>query len=187
MSPLVRRCKRLYLSYFSQPSSDRLVYRLLRKHRICKFLELGIGTGVRAQRILQLATDDRRPRSISYTGVDLFESRSEADGPGLSLKLAHRQLKIGGARVRLVPGDPYSALARVANELGAIDLILISADQDRQSLGKAWFYVPRIMHAETLVFLEDRPAAEGALQFSRVPRLQIEQWAAQTTPRRAAA
>jgi predicted O-methyltransferase YrrM len=187
MSRLVRHCKRLYFSYFSQPSSDRFVYRFLRKRRIRKILELGIGTGVRAQRMLQLATGDQYPPSISYTGVDLFESRSETDGPGLSLKLAHRQLKVAGARVRLVPGDPYSALARIANELGAIDLILISADQDRQSLAKAWFYVPRIMHAETLVLLEDRHATAGVMKLSRVPRLQIEQWAAQTTPRRAAA
>jgi hypothetical protein len=186
MSPLVCRCKRFYLSYFSQPSSDRLVYRLLRKQRISKILELGIGTGCRARRLLELAASGRPPVPVSYTGVDLFESRSEADGPGLSLKLAHRQLKVGGARVRLVPGDPYSALARVANELGPLDLVVISADQDRPSLARAWFYVPRILHAETCVFLEGR-TPDGILQLSRVSRLQIEQWAAQTTPRRAAA
>lgn len=187
MLPLVRRCKRLYLSYFSQPSCDRVIYRQFSKRRISKILELGIGQATRSLRMLELATHGQPPAAISYTGVDLFESRAATDGPGLSLKLAHQRFKATGARVRFVPGDPYSALARIANELGAVDLILISADQLGPSLARAWFYVPRLLHAETQAFIEEPPSDDGTRRLSRLTHFEINERAAQATPRRMAA
>lgn len=187
MLPMIGRFRRLYFSYFSQPSCDRVIYRHLSKRRIDKILELGIGEATRSLRMLELATRGRSPAEVSYTGVDLFESRSAADGPGLSLKLAHQRLKASGARVRLAPGDPYSALARIANELGAVDLILISADQLGPSLARAWFYVPRLLHAETQAFIDEPPAADGKRRLCRLTHFEINERAAQAAPRRAAA
>ncbi|HUY93384.1 MAG TPA: hypothetical protein VMV10_31950 [Pirellulales bacterium] len=187
MLPLVRRCRRLYFSYLSQPSGDRVVYRQLSKRRVSKILELGIGEGTRSLRMLELATHGQPPAAVSYTGVDLFESRSTTDGPGLSLKLAHQRFKATGARVRLAPGDPYSALSRIANELGAVDLMLISADQLGPSLAKAWFYVPRLLHAETQVFIELAPSGDGKRRLSRLTHFEIKDRAAQAAPRRMAA
>ena len=186
MLPLVRPCRRLYFAYFSQPACDRVIYRLLSKRRISKILQLGIGDGTRTLRMLELAAHGQEPTAISFTGVDLFEARSEADGLGLSLKAAHQRLKATGARVRLAPGDPYSALARIANELGAIDLLLVSADQPGPSLAKAWFYVPRLLHAETQVFVEESPAG-GTRRFLRLTNFEVNERAAQAAPRRAAA
>jgi hypothetical protein len=187
MLPLVRHCRRFYFAYLSRPASDRAIYRFLRKHRVRKILELGIGSGQRTLRMLELAAHEHAEAPISYTGIDLFESRSESDGPGLSLKAAHRQLKATGARVRLVPGDPYAALARTANELGEVDLIVVSADQDRPSLDRAWFYFPRILHAQTQIFLEERRGADGACELNVLNRDQIAERVGLTGPRRAAA
>lgn len=187
MLPLVRQCKRLYLSYFSQPASDRGLYRLLGKGQVSKILELGIGDGTRTLRMLELAAHRQPPAAVSYTGVDLFEARTEADGPGMSLKSAHQRLKATGARVRLAPGDPYSALARIANELGAVDLMLIAADQNGPSLARAWFYVPRLLHAETQVFVEESQSDEQKSRLVRLTAFDINQRAAQAAPRRAAA
>jgi hypothetical protein len=150
-------------------------------------LELGIGDGARTLRMLQLAMQGQPPSAISYTGVDLFEARTEADGPGLSLKAAHQRLKATGARVRLAPGDPYSALARIANELGAVDLILVSADQAGASLDRAWFYVPRLLHAETQVFVEESTSDEQKGRLSPLTPFEVNQRAAKAAPRRAAA
>jgi hypothetical protein len=103
------------------------------------------------------------------------------------LKLAHQRLKAQGVRVRLAPGDPYSALSRIANELGAIDLVLISADQDSASLARAWFYVPRLLHAETQVFVEEKPSGDNPSRLVRLSAFDVNQRAAQAAPRRAAA
>jgi hypothetical protein len=68
------------------------------------------------------------------------------------LKQAFGDLRGTGVTARLVPGDPHSALARTANSLSGTDLLILSADIDRDSLAQAWRFVPRMVHANTLVF-----------------------------------
>jgi hypothetical protein len=128
MARLVRQLRYLYLAFFSKPVPDRRLYRHIRRHKSRRILELGVGTRERALRLIEVAAQ-AGPNRVSYTGVDLFEMRSESDGPGVSLKLAYRDLQASGARVRLVPGRANSALAQTANSLGPHDLVLIAADQ----------------------------------------------------------
>lgn len=148
------RLRALYLSYLSTPTYDRPIYRAICRQRVRKILELGIGDGRRAVRMIELAGLFHPPPKIEFSGMDLFESRSAADGPGMSLKMAHRLLGRTGARVQLIPGDPYTGLAVAANRLGQLDLVVISARLDPRSLAPAWFYVPRLLHDSTRVFQE---------------------------------
>jgi hypothetical protein len=104
--------------------------------------------------MLEVAAQFHCPRDIRYTGIDLFEARSAADGPGISLKAAHQLLQPTGARIQLVPGTPQEGLARVANELGKVDLVVLSAQPDVQHLAHAWFYIPRLLDERSQVFLE---------------------------------
>ncbi len=123
--------------------------------------------------------------AIRFTGVDLFESRTSADGPGVSLKLAHRRLGSTGAKVLLVPGDPSSALARAANAIGQIDLMVVSSRLDPQSLAESWFWVPRMLHPDTVIFLEDNQPG-GRKTLRPVDHTEIEAWAGTHMRRRAA-
>ncbi|MHC4177622.1 MAG: hypothetical protein ACYSWU_08950 [Planctomycetota bacterium] len=148
------RLRALYLSYLSTPTGDRLIYREICRRKVRKILELGVGSGQRAVRMIQLAGLFRPLGEIEFSGMDLFESRSAADGPGMSLKMAHRLLGRTGAHIQLIPGDPYIGLARSANSLGQLDLVVVSARLDPVSLARAWFYVPRLLHDRTLVFQE---------------------------------
>src|SRR3972149_208521 len=111
------RWKMFYLSYLSKPSSDRQIYRAIFYIKPRRILELGIAQGRRALRMIDAAARFNDPSDIQYTGMDRFEDRAEADGPGLSLIAAHRILKPSGARVKLIPGDPLRSLARAANDL----------------------------------------------------------------------
>ncbi|HEY5313898.1 MAG TPA: hypothetical protein VIK18_15320 [Pirellulales bacterium] len=181
MSP-VRALRYLYLAYFSAPRHDRLLYRHARNHRVQRILELGLGSTERACRLIELATRASGQR-VSYTGIDLFELRGEQTA-GVSLKLAHRRLAATGARVRLVPGDPHSALAAVANSLVATDLVIVSADQDRPALEKAWFYLPRVLSPAAVVFVEE-PVAGGIL-LRQMPADELARLAASPGRRRAA-
>ena len=70
----------------------------------------------------------------------------------MSLKQAFAALRQPEVKVQLVPGDPNMALRRVANSLTGTDLLLIAADQDRDSLAAAWTWVPRMLTATSLVF-----------------------------------
>jgi hypothetical protein len=152
--------KYLYLSHFSQPSWERTLYRSMRLTRPRKILEVGLADAVRSRRLIEVAQRYQPAGEIEYVGIDLFEARP-SESPGIPLKEAHRRIKPLGCRVQLVPGDPFSALARTANSLRAMDLVIVSADQDPASLARAWFYVPRILHEGSRVHVEEVSSEPG--------------------------
>jgi hypothetical protein len=174
-----------YLCYLSKPAGERILYRIIQKHRVHSILEMGIGTAQRAIHMIEMAQNGSPEETISYVGIDLFESRQASDGPGVSLKKAHQILGATGARIQLMPGDPFSALARSANGMMGTDLVVISARQDRRSLERAWFYLPRIVHAGSHVFREERVPAGGA-RLELVGHDQITALASRQSMRRAA-
>ena len=153
-----------YLLYFAQPAADRALYWALKSRPIRTIVELGIGlgsaSGNRTERLLEVAAWRRDCLPLAYTAIDLFESRP-AHQPRLTLKQAFHDLRPTGANIRLVPGDPYSALVRTANALTGTDLLIIAADQDRESLAQAWRFVPRMIHPRTLIFQQDAASGPG--------------------------
>ena len=176
--------KSAYLTLLSQPSHERLVYRLIRTHRPGTIVELGVGRAVRSQRMLQLAAHYSPGEKIRFTGIDMFEGRDDPSS-SLSLKEAHRLLKASGGRVHLVPGDPLSALSRSANSLQGTDLLVIGADQDERSLEQAWFYIPRMLHDQSIVVIEDRTGSRLGMRV--IPVETIDQFAARNASSRRAA
>ncbi len=176
----------LYLSGFSKPVSDRQVYRAVRKRRIANVVELGVGSAQRAERVIRLAQAVSPGKKIQYTGIDEFELRPPEAGDGLTLKEAYRRLRATGASIRLTPGDPASALVRKANELTGVDLLLISADQDAESLRRAWFYVPRMLHNNSLVLRERRHPESGERTLETITHAAIRQLIERDPQQRAA-
>jgi hypothetical protein len=184
--PTPRTIRFLYLSCFSKPAIDRAVYRIIRKQRVRRIVELGIGTARRAARMIEVAGLQFPPSGVHYTGVDLFEARGPSDGPGTTLKAAHRLLARTGARVQLLPGDPLSALSRAANSLGGSQLVIISAGHRPDALARAWFYLPRMLDRGSCVLIEKPGGRAGEPSIQRVPREQIDRMAEAASLRRAA-
>ncbi len=184
MLPSTSRLRSLYLSHLSKPAVDRPVYQAIRRHRVRRILELGIGVGQRSARMIEAAAYCHPIEEVRYFGIDPFEGRCSADGPGVTLKMAHRHLTGMHARVQLIPGDPYSGLSRSANSIGQIDLIVISHRIDPSGLARAWLYMPRMMHGSTLV-LRETVQAPGRTAFRPIDRAEIDELAA-TGLRRAA-
>jgi hypothetical protein len=170
-----RLLRTLYLLYLSQPASRRGLYKAVRVRPVRSIVELGIGLGGRTERILEIA--GWKADSLRYTGIDLFEGRP-GGAPGISLKEAFAQLRLPGVRVQLVPGDPYTALLRVANALVNTDLLLISANQDQESLARAWTWVPRMLTPTSLVFLEEAGPKERETLWRQVASDEIQSLAA---------
>ena len=146
----------LALAFFSQPKSDRPIYRLIRRLQPQRIVELGIGNGQRSERIIRLA---RTFGPVHFVGIDMFEG-SPPGVPHMSLKNAHQRLTVLGDEVRLIPGDAGSTLPRRANELTNIDLIIISATQPSASVAVAWSYLPRMLHPTSRVLLETPTATD---------------------------
>ena len=148
------RLRLFYLLHLSKPASDRLIYREIRRQKPRKIVEIGMGTGQRAAKMIELLREFRDARNICYTAIDLFEARAVADGPGISLRQAHCLLKATGARIQLAPGTAGEALSRIANSLSQVDLLVISGHVPAEQIARAWFFVPRMSHPGTQVFQE---------------------------------
>jgi len=181
------RIKYAYYAYLAKPKSERTLYREIRRTHPQRIVELGIAADRRTLRMLQVVAR-YAGGPVEYTGIDLFEARP-AGQQVLSLKAAHKLLKPMADKVRLLPGDPFSALAGAANGLSNTDLLIISAGQDAEALAKAWFYVPRMLSGDTLVLQEQSdPGNASGTRLVPLQRLEIEAWAAaQTKARRRAA
>lgn len=171
---IVAGLKQLHLAYFSRPESDRPLYRAIRRTGAKKLLALGVGDCQRVCRMIAAAGNFGPAVEVRFIGIDLFEARPDDSSPGMSLKDAYRKLKATGASIQLLPGNPFTALARSANALGPMDIIVIAADQDASSLERAWFYVPRLLRASTRVFQEIAATANQATHFRELTMGEIE-------------
>jgi hypothetical protein len=177
-----RLLRRLYLLYLSQPAAERVLLQAIRRKPVRSIVELGIGFGGRTQRLLEIASWHKESLPLRYTGIDLFEARPSGHG-GPSLKQAYGQLRLSGVNMQLVPGEPSAALRRVANSLTGTDLLLIAANQDRESLDRAWTWMPRMLTPQSLIFLEEPAGNADQMCWRPMKLLEIQQLAAQTGKR----
>ena len=181
-----RLIKYLHLAYFAKPVADRAVFRTIHKIRAGNLVGIGLGDGQLARKMVLFARRDAGRLRVRFTGIDLFEMRSDDSG-GLSLKQAHQTLHALGARTQLVPGDPFSALARNANALLGTDLVVIRADQLGTAMDRAWFYVPRMLHERSVVLVERLGGDGQAVAYEVLDRQAVQRLADATPPMRRAA
>lgn len=167
---------------FSQPVCDRLIYKLIKKHRFRSFLEFGLEDGTRCETMIRVATKYGASRNVRYTGIDPFDARSSSQDK-LPLIEVHRMLQPTNAKTQLVPGDIQTAISQIANSHVRTDLILISAGYDKEALEASWFFFPRMLHSGSLVLIQD----EAGQEFKAMNRLQIEKLAEKHSPKRAIA
>jgi hypothetical protein len=165
-----------YLAYLSQPATDRLLYRSIDKRPLRSILEIGVGSGVRAERLIAVTMRHTTDAELCYTGIDLFEDRP-AGAERIGLKQAYQSLRQQHVKVQLVPGDPFAALARISNYITGVDLVVVSGDQDADSMARAWLFLPRMIHAETLIFSQATDAHGKLTDFVEMTRQQLDELA----------
>ncbi|MDZ4817558.1 MAG: hypothetical protein SGJ20_01145 [Planctomycetota bacterium] len=180
------RLKGLWSSCFSRPTADRTLLRQVGDRPLRRLVELGISDPERTLRLIQSAKKRNSGETIEYVGIDPFEMRSAENGEAVTLKEIHCKLRATEAKIKLVPGDPFSALARIANSLSGIDLVLISDNVDAQTLARAWFYLPRILAPTSLVLWADKSDPEAPEAYREVSREELSQLSGSQSRRRAA-
>jgi hypothetical protein len=182
---ILSRIQFLHLFYFSKPDADRPLYRTVYRQRFRKIVEVGISDAQRAMRLIQVAGRNFPLSQVRYVGLDWFESRPSGAEGGMTLKAAHRLLRRSGARIQLLPGDPLESLARNANDLGQVDVLLFSAGMEPAERPWLWYYLPRILHPRSQVYVE-RQTADGKTSLVLLDRREIERRAKSSRARRAA-
>lgn len=174
-----------WLLYFSKPVGDRQLFKAVKGRTIRSIVEIGVGDASRITKVLEVLQWTPQPEPIRYAGIDLFEARG-ASQPKLSLKAAFQQFKETGTKFQLIPGDPYSALARTANNLSQTDLVIIAADQVGESLDRSMAYLPRMIHPQTLIFQEEGDRTSSKHAYRQISVAEIQKRATSLKSRRAA-
>jgi len=144
-----------YLSWsqLSKPSNDRIAYRMIKKHKFRSLVEIGLGEGIRCERMIRVAQKFSDSSRIRYTGIDLFEER-ESSETQMKLIEMHRKLNGMGAKAQLVPGNFSSSIQQIANSHLRTDLVVIqcAASGDafaQQDFANSWKFLPRMLHASS--------------------------------------
>ena len=172
------------LCWLSRPAGDRVLFRLIRQRKPRKMMLLGLGDATRAMRMISLAQRYNPPDQVSFAGIDRFDSRP-VDVPHFSLKDAPSPVAPTGSRINLIPGDPREALARAVTALHGIELFVVSADQEAQSLAQAWYFVPRMLAPQAVVLREEHTGKGRVLKL--MSPLDLERLSQSAAPRRRAA
>lgn len=167
----ISKLRYFQLAMFSNPACDRVLYKAIKKYKIASIVEIGLGNLVRAENMIRVATRFAGSSRVRYTGVDLFEGRPDSE-PSVRFKDAHQRLKKYDVRLQLAPGEVFPALTRIANSHMRTDLIVVSAGYDSASLVETWFYIPRMLHAASLFFIQD--PGDISSKFERLSRVEIE-------------
>ena len=155
-------------------------------HIARRVLEIGLGTLQRTERLLSLLQTIAPEEGVQYVGLDRFEGRLPGDPPGVTLKQAHQRLR-PLARVQLWPGSADTSLSRLCNHLGLFDLVLVSADNEPQHLERSWFFIQRVVNAQTTILVETAAKTRGGATLWQVlEKSQLDALAARTLQRRAA-
>jgi hypothetical protein len=167
---------RIWLNHFTKPAEERVLLKHVLEHDVRDLLEIGLGTLERTERLLSTLGSP----AVRYVGLDLFESRSVGDAPGVTLKEAHRRLTKRCA-VQLVPGDVSGSLGRICNHIGVFDMVLVADGIDARSLERVWFFVRRLVRPTSAVFEQ---ASDGRWQM--LTREQLDARSHQVLGRQAA-
>ncbi len=173
--------KSFRLRHFSKEKHERPLLKLVHKHRCTRIVELGVSDLERTLRMLQIAQTAQADAHIRYTGIDSFDARSD-ELPQLTLKDAHQRLTAHRGKTRLAPGTVEHILPRLANELADTDLLLVSHYAELAPESDVWYYVPRMLHADSLVLMEQHE--ENGTLFSEIGRDVVEARAEEAAHRR---
>ncbi len=152
--PLRTRLQLFYLLHLCQPAADRVVFQAIYRAKAQRILELGLTSAARTLRMLTVARLATPSKTPYYIGIDLFEDRPGPTPAVWSLREAYRTLRAAGAQVRLVPAEPSMGLMQVANELGKLDLMLISAGAMPAENSHLWLFLPRMLNQQAVVLCQ---------------------------------
>ena len=170
-----------WLSWLARPKGDRSLFRLIRQRKPRKIMVLGLGDLTRAVRMISLAQRYQQADYIHFAGIDRFDTRP-VSAPRLPLKEAHVQLRATRSLINLIPGQPRETLMRAANALYGIELIVVSADQDAESMAQSWFYLQRVLAPGAVVFQEEPVEDQHVLRI--LSQDELSRLAAASAPQR---
>lgn len=174
----------VYLAHFASPKGNRQLFHTIKRERVCRIVEIGIGDLARAEALIQVAQRFAGDKKVWYTGFDMFEARPTGQ-TRIALKDAYCRLRATEANIRLVPGVPRMSLSSAANAHQNTDLVIVGSAFSDVDIQGGWHYVPRMLHDRSVILSEQR-TTDGQVSYTPISRAQIAELAARDSNRRAA-
>lgn len=144
----------LYLTHFSTPVDERAIYRRIRKNVPQQIVECGIQRGERMGRMLRLLKYvSPKTDSFTYVCTDPFEGRTEIDGPGLSLRKAHKLLSQLELRHRCIPAPSEMGIIQLSRSVKDVDFLVI-AMPELDWLGRRGALLAATLADQAVIFLK---------------------------------
>jgi hypothetical protein len=144
----VQFLRQIYLTRFSRPAQNREIYRELYRAKPTSLFVLGVDSLPFVQELTELMHGWKPSERVRLALLDPFDARP-AGTPRLTLRETNAHFADKPVRLTLHPGDPATALPRIANQLGVADAILLSPSIDPAEFAPAWYFLPRLMHPES--------------------------------------
>jgi len=170
-----------YLTHFSKPVSHRAIYRHIQSEHPRKVLEIGLQRAERTLNIIQMLLKYCGEKSdVHYCCIDPFEARTSADGPGLSLRKAHRLINKFGIQTRLIPLPPANAVRQLHlnRQIEKVDLAVIAMPDVKWLPGCVTSLSALIHESAGIFFGVPTSNEEGGFLFERIDLADLEYIAA---------
>ena len=166
-----------YLTHFSKPADHRAIYRHIQSEHPRRVLEIGIQRAERTLIMLQMLIKYHGKASdVHYCGIDPFESRTPTDGPGLSLRKAHRLISRFGVTSRLIPATPSCAVRQLHLDrlIEKVDLVII-ATPNSSWLSGSISALGELIHESAGIFLGTPiPESNMMYEFTKIDFSELE-------------
>lgn len=146
---------------FKGPRRYRHLYDQIKITGAKNILEIGVWNGVRAKKMLEVASEKNEISSLNYFGFDLFEEmdsdvyESEISKMPPSKADVQRLLSETGASINLYAGDTMKTLPAVVDSLPKMDFIYIDGGHSHETVANDWKYSEMLMHKDTVVIFDD--------------------------------
>ncbi len=137
------------LLHLSKPAGDRVLYKAVRGQTVASVLEINVTSLARTERLIGWLRKQGNEGPLRYAAIDLFEMAET--GAKLGLKEFHQRLSALGVKPLPIPGSPAQGLPRVANALGAIDVVILEVPAEQLADPLLQTLLARVMHQQTIV------------------------------------
>lgn len=158
----------LYKWHFSR---WKKILQLVREVQPKTIMEIGIGNGKSAKKIITNSSQARKDSDIEYYGFDFFETAPIfQDIDNMSLlqtissefippdeEVVRKRLQETGAQVNLFKGDIRETFPNTIEYLPKMDLVIIDCGPSYELLKIVYESVKRLFHLDTVVLFEGYP------------------------------
>ena len=124
-------------------------------------MEIGVWTGERARKMIEIAKKYHPSSSVHYYGFDLFErmdedkySREVSKQPPTQFSIEFK-LNTTGASIHLFKGDTTETLPDLEGKLPKMDLVFIDGGHSLETIANDWQCTSRLLHPSSVVIFDD--------------------------------